>query len=245
MASPSVAEHLVEHYGLVGKRCLVTGGSMGIGGAIVEEYAALGARNAEKLEELVSSCKAKGWDVSGVVADVSTSQDVLVNNVGTNIRKAPEEYSREDFQKLIAVNLESAFSLSQMALGPLRAAGGGAIILISSVAGGPTAMFSGAIYAMTKAAMNQLVKNLACDWAKYGIRTVAVAPWYTETPLVGGLLENKELVSNIIARTPMKRIAQPVEIARVAAFAASPAAGYLTGQTIRVDGGYSAMGLYF
>ena len=68
---------------------------------------------------------------------------------------------------------------------------------------------------------------------------------YTETPLVGGLLENKELVSNIIARTPMKRIAQPVEIARVAAFAASPAAGYLTGQTIRVDGGYSAMGLYF
>lgn len=210
------------------------------------------ARNAEKLEELVSSCKAKGWDVSGVVADVSTPQgrtalfdqvtahfggelgvaevdrecvcvreqrcclklmcgstcncacpvsgeprrqrgpfsstlcsDVLVNNVGTNIRKAPEEYSREDFQKLIAVNLESAFSLSQMALGPLRAAGGGAIILISSVAGGPTAMFSGAIYAMTKAAMNQLVKNLACDWAKYGIRTVAVAPWCEHAGSVG------------------------------------------------------------
>ena len=111
--------------------------------------------------------------------------DVLVNNVGTNIRKAPEEYSREDFQKLIAVNLESAFSLSQMALGPLRAAGGGAIILISSVAGGPTAMFSGAIYAMTKAAMNQLVKNLACDWAKYGIRTVAVAPWCEHAGSVG------------------------------------------------------------
>ena len=108
-----------------------------------------------------------------------------MNNVGTNIRKAPEEYSREDFQKLIAVNLESAFSLSQMALGPLRAAGGGAIILISSVAGGPTAMFSGAIYAMTKAAMNQLVKNLACDWAKYGIRTVAVAPWCEHAGSVG------------------------------------------------------------
>ena len=111
--------------------------------------------------------------------------DVLVNNVGTNIRKAPEAYSQEDFHKLIAVNLESAFSLSQMALGPLRAAGGGAIILISSVAGGPTAMFSGAIYAMTKAAMNQLVKNLACDWAKYGIRTVAVAPWCENAGSVG------------------------------------------------------------
>lgn len=102
---------------------------------------------------------------------------MLVNNVGTNIRKKAEEYTHDDFQKLITINLESAFHSNQLAFPLLKAAGGGSIILISSVAGGPTAMWSGVIYGMTKASMNQLVKNLACDWAKYGIRTVAVAPW--------------------------------------------------------------------
>ncbi|KAL6779519.1 hypothetical protein ACKKBG_A12620 [Auxenochlorella protothecoides x Auxenochlorella symbiontica] len=145
---------------------------------------------------------------------------------------------------MIAVNLESAFALSQAVHPFMKAAGGGVIIMISSVAGGPVAMKSGAVYGLTKASLNQIVMNFACEWASDGIRAISVAPWYTDTPLVENLLGDKELLQQILSRTPLGRVAQPEEVARVVAFAASPAASYITGQTLRVDGGYSAMGLY-
>lgn len=114
----------------------------------------------------------------------------------------------------------------------------------SSVAGGPTAMFSGSLYAMTKASMNQLTKNLACEWAKDGIRVVSVAPWYTDTELANQVLQNNGYLDAVLARTPMKRIAKCSEVARVMAFLTSPAAAFMTGLTVPIDGGYSIMGLF-
>ena len=91
---------------------------------------------------------------------------------------------------------------------------------------------------MTKAALHQLTKNLAIEWARDNIRVNAVSPWYTRTPLVQGLMENKEYFKEVIDNTPLGRIAEPEEVARVVAFLCMPASSYITGQNIVVDGGF-------
>jgi Tropinone reductase 1 len=106
-----------------------------------------------------------------------------VNNVGSNVRKPTLEYTEDDFQFVFNTNLQSAFVLSQMAHPLLKASSAGVVLFNSSVAGGPISMRSGVLYAMTKAAMNQLARNLSVEWAKDGIRVNAVCPWYTATDL--------------------------------------------------------------
>eukprot|EP00466_Bigelowiella_natans_P014469 jgi/Bigna1/57081/fgenesh1_pm.3_\ len=240
-------------------RCaIVTGGTKGIGKAVVEELGALGAsivtcaRSADSLKELEIEMRAKNVDVVGIPADVSTfegpSLDLLVNNVGTNIRKPTVEYSEAEFHQIMQTNWESAFHLSQLAQPSLLKSASSnrnaSIVFISSVAGGPTAMFSGSVYSATKAAMNQFTKNLACEWGRDGIRVNCIAPWYTKTPLANQVLKDKVFEQNVIARTPMGRVGEPEEVANAVAFLALPAASYITGQTLAVDGGYSVLGFY-
>ena len=112
---------------------------------------------------------------------------LLVNNVGTNIRKPTTAYTPAEYQYLLATNLESAFGLCQGAYPLLRAAGGASIINVSSVAG-LAHVRTGAIYGMSKAALIQLSRNLAVEWAPDGIRVNAVAPWYISTPLAAPVL---------------------------------------------------------
>jgi Tropinone reductase 1 len=196
---------------------LVTGGTRGIGRAVVEELAALGAavhtcsRNDGELRALLAEWdaaaakhRARGT-VTGSVRDVSVRDererlvrddvagrfggrlDILVNNVGTNFGKPTTEYTADDYAFLMATNLESAYHLCQLAHPLLRTSGsGGSVVLVSSVCG-VVAVGTGSVYAMAKGAMNQLAKNLACEWAKDGIRANAVAPWYIRTPLVHGV----------------------------------------------------------
>lgn len=170
--------------------------------------------------------------------------DALINNVGTNIRKPTLTYTEEDYDTIMSTNLESSYVLCQLFHPLLKAGGRSCIVFNSSVAGGPTSMKSGTLYAMTKAALNQLTKNLACEWARDGIRVNAVAPWYTHTPLTEKLLQDPQVMADVVARTPMRRVGEASEVAAPMAFLCSEAAGFLTGQILAVDGGYSVMGFW-
>ncbi|CAL5430141.1 unnamed protein product [Camellia sinensis] len=167
--------------------------------------------------------------------------NILINNVGTNIRKPTIEYTTEEYSMLMATNLESAFHLCQLAYPLLKASGVGSIVFISSVAG-LVHTGSGSVYGASKGAMNQLTKNLACEWAKDNIRCNCVAPWHIRTSLVEHLLENKEFLDKIMSQTPLRRPGEPKEVSSLVAFLFMPASSYITGQIISVEGGMTVHG---
>jgi len=251
------------HWTLEGKTALVTGGTRGIGRAIAEELASLGAavmvvaRNREGVDDFEAR-RGAGPERSGAVADLSTAEgrravvdqvrarwsrvDVLVNNVGTNIRKATLDYPEAEYEQLLATNLTSAFELTRLTHPLLRKAGKASVVNVGSVAGS-RAVMTGAIYAMTKAALDQLTRYLAVEWGPEGIRVNSVLPWYTRTPLAAPVLEDPARLERILARTPLRRIAEPEEVARAVAFLAMGASSFVTGASLPVDGGFLALGL--
>jgi Tropinone reductase 1 len=251
-----------SRWNLSGKKALITGATKGIGKAIAEEFLRLGAelfivaRNEKEMDLCLASWKQKGWKAQGVAADVSLKTgrqhvftaiekqwnglDVLVNNVGTNIRKKVLEYSDDEYEKLMTTNMTSAFEMCRRAHPFLKKSNTASIVNIASVAG-LTALRTGAIYAMSKAALIQLTRNLALEWAP-DVRINAVAPWYIRTPMAEVVLKNPEYLSSVLSRTPMQRIGEPEEVAAVVAFLCMPASSYVTGECIAVDGGFSNYG---
>ncbi|WP_026464780.1 SDR family oxidoreductase [Adhaeribacter aquaticus] len=256
--------NFANRWSLAGKKALVTGGTKGIGKAIAEELLSLGAevfivaRNADEVQNLVNTWKEQNLPIFGIAGDMSQESDrqnilkeittswgaldILVNNVGTNIRKKTMEYSEEEYDFLMETNLKSTYQLCQLAYPLLKNSSQGRIINISSVAG-LKHVRSGSIYGMSKAAMVQLTKYLAVEWASDNILVNGIAPWYIQTPLAEPVLKNESFLNEVLSRTPLKRIGQPEEVAAATAFLCLPAASFITGQTLAIDGGFTVLGL--
>ncbi|KAA2239271.1 SDR family oxidoreductase [Chitinophaga agrisoli] len=249
----------MANWHLKNKKAVVTGGSKGIGKAIVQELLELGASvlfTARQEPELAAAREAfsgKGFTAFTLAGDVNDpahrhhivewvqqhwggALDILVNNAGINVRKPSADYSEAEYRKVLDIDLVAPFELCRLLYGPLRQSGHGAIINISSVAGSLDAQ-TGAPYGMAKAGLLQLTRSLASEWAASGIRVNSVSPWFTETPLTAGLLANQEKLAVITGRTPMRRIARDEEVAAAVAFLAMDKASFITGQNLSVDGG--------
>jgi Tropinone reductase 1 len=252
----------MQPWRLDGRRALVIGGSRGIGRAVVEELSGLGASVLAVSRTPIDPewrARALAWTagVRELRADVTTAGgrqtvldawpadwpflDILVDSVGINIRKPVAEYSTEEYARLVTTNQTSVFELLRLLHPRLRGSGRASVVLVGSV-GGQVSVGSGAIYAMTKAALEQLTRYLAVEWAPERIRVNLVAPWYTRTELVEPVLSDKQAYARILERTPLGRIAEPEEVARAVAFLCLPASSYVTGQVLNVDGGFSAYG---
>jgi len=248
---------------LDGKNALITGATKGIGLAAAQVFAELGAdvsicaRNPEALKEAVLSFQDRGLKLTAVQADISRQEGrqtlfkeisgryddlhILLSNAGMNIRKKTLEYSQDEIDTVLNTNLTAAYELSRLFHPLMMKRPGASIIYMVSVAG-LTHLRTGTPYAMSKAALIQLTRNLACEWAPDGIRVNAVAPWYIETPMVKELLKDQAYRENILDRTPMKRVGRAEEAANAAAFLAMDEASYITGQCLAVDGGFSVYG---
>lgn len=252
-------------FSLAGRRALVSGATRGIGRAIAAQFLELGAdvfviaRDEPRLAASLDAWR-KAYPerrIEGFAGDVSVDAqrrgavaelertlgglDLLVNNVGTNIRKRAEEYATDEYRHVMETNLISAFEMCRLTFPLLAAASASAVVNVVSVAG-MTHVRTGAPYGMTKAALIQLTRNLAAEWARAGIRVNAVAPWYIKTPLAQPVLDNDAYRNAVIDRTPLGRIGEPEEVASVVAFLCMSASSYVTGQCIAVDGGFTIYG---
>jgi NAD(P)-dependent dehydrogenase (short-subunit alcohol dehydrogenase family) len=239
-----------------GARVLVTGGSNGIGAGIAAAYREAGA------EVTITGTRATagdyGGDLSGyrylqlelsddariqAVADALPELDILVNNAGANF--AAEDESRpEIFEKAVQVNLFAAYRLAHACRAKLarsRLDGGGSLVGLASMSSffGIPAVTG---YGAAKAGIVELTKTLAVAWADDGIRVNAVAPGFVRSNMMRYFEATPAMLDPALARTPLKRMGEPVEIAGPVLFLTSGAARFITGQTLAVDGGYSVVG---
>lgn len=254
-------------WNLKGKNVVITGASKGIGAAAVHEALSLGARviavaRGEKammvLAEELSS-KQNFELFTPVLADITTEEGRqkiadavdrhfsgylhgLVNNAGTNIRKKLNEYQDEEWQSIWKLNQTASFELCRLMEKYLIASAPASMVNVASVAAFMDVR-SGTPYAMSKAAMLQMTRSLASEWASLGIRVNSVSPWYTKTPLVAPILEDHNRYQKIIERTPLGRFAEPREVAAAICFLLMEASSYITGQNIITDGGMSIQAL--
>ncbi|KAH9605727.1 hypothetical protein KSS87_019440 [Heliosperma pusillum] len=257
-----------KRWSLDGFTALVTGGTKGIGHAIVEELVGLGARvhtcarNETELQACLSDWKSRGLPITGSVCDVSSRPqreklieevtsvfqgklNILVNNAGGVSNGQPTATCTEEhFSHIMALNFESAYHLSQLSYPLLKTSNTATIIFISALAS-QLACDIGSVYGPAKGALNQLAKNLACEWAKDNIRVNVVAPGAISTPLTQDLFkEENGIFKSFKARIPLGRAGEANEISSVVGFLCMPAASYVTGQTIFVDGGVSVNGFF-
>jgi len=243
---------------LKGKVALVTGASRGIGRAIALEMAKAGAdvvlasRKAPDLEKVADEIKALKVKALPVAAHIGRTEDItnlvakareefgridiLVNNAATNpTMEQAIDIGERAWDSIMNLNLKGLFFLSQAVARVMKEHGGGVIINVSSIAGVTPDILP--VYSISKAGVNMATKVMAQQWAVYGIRVNTLSPGQTRTQFSQALWGNPDIYKVIMDRTPLKRIAEPEDLAQAAVFLASDKSGFITGQNLIVDGG--------
>lgn len=252
---------MASPFDLTGKRALVTGSSRGLGFAMARALAdagaaiVLNARDEVSLGAAAQDLAAKGASVKAVAFDVTSRDsigdgigyiedelgpiDILINNAGMQFRSSLEVFPPERFDQLIETNLTSVFNVSQPVAQRMIARGAGKIINICSLMSGVSRP-SIAPYAATKAAVANLTRGMAVDWAPHGLNVNGIAPGYFATELNQALTSDEKFNAWIETRTPMGRWGEPHELGGAAVFLASEASSFVNGHILYVDGAFSA-----
>ncbi len=252
---------MASSFDLKGRVAIVTGGNGGIGLGMARGLAQAGARvmiagrNESKNARALENLRVLGAEVAAQAGDVTEPGDcqrlirstvdqfgrldILVNNAGINIRKAPQDYSLEEWRRILDTNLTSAFLCSQVAYPAFKKAGAGKVINIGSMTSIFGASFA-APYSATKGGIVQMSRAFATAWAKDNIQVNAVLPGWIDTDLTKqSRVEVEGLHDRVIARTPAGRWGVPEDFAGIAVFLSSAASDFITGAAIPVDGGFS------
>lgn len=249
---------------LDGKRALVFGGTSGLGKAIALGLAEAGAdvvpvsRRVEEVQKTAGEIRALGRSALELTADVTRRDDIqrvidrmraemgridiLVNSAGTTKRAPSLELSDEDWNHILAVNLNGTWYACQMVGRVMKEQMYGRIINIASI-GAVLSLHEATAYCASKGAVAMLTRNLGAEWVKYNITVNAIAPGVFETPLNRNLIHEPLRKASIMAHTPMKRFGNLEEIKGAAIYLASDSASFVTGEIICVDGGFIAQGI--
>jgi len=249
-------------FDLTGRTALVTGSSRGLGRAMAEGLARAGASviingtRADSVQAAVAEMRAAGYQAEGAVFDVTdeaaivrtfadldargVAVDILVNNAGIQLRKPMVDLSTAEWQRVMDTNLTSAFVIGREAGRRMVARKFGKIINIGSLTS-DLARATVAPYTVSKGGIKMLTRAMAAEWAEHGVQANAIGPGYMVTDMNQALIDNPAFDAWVKGRAPAKRWGLPEELAGVAVFLASPAANYINGQILYVDGGFSAV----
>jgi gluconate 5-dehydrogenase len=251
-------------YNIRGQTAVVTGASSGLGVSFAEALAECGAnvvlaaRRFERLERLALELTKK-YNVKAlpVKADVSQESDVsamvkaavdkfgsleiLVSNAGIASLSPSVDMSLEEWRKVIDVNLTGVFLCARTAAREMMRRNYGKIVNIASIYGAVGDVFHAAPYYASKGAVINLTRAFAIEWAQYKINVNAIAPGFFPSEMTEQVFKDKEALKHILSRTPLGRTGEPSDLKAVLLYLASPASNYVTGQTIFVDGGWTAL----
>jgi NAD(P)-dependent dehydrogenase (short-subunit alcohol dehydrogenase family) len=245
-----------QSWDLSGKVAVVTGAARGIGLEAVKVLEARGARVVASdvnpgvadlgSEDIATYC----GDVSEEKTAIGTialaterfgSIDILVNNAGRTMNKALIDMSVSDWDAIMAINARGNFLHSREAVRAMADRGGGVIVSVASIVSS-VGMRDTSVYAASKGAIAQLTKVIAVEYGDRGIRANAVAPGVVETDILDGIVDDsRATLSGYGGSHPIGRVAQPIDIAEIIAFLASPASSFMTGALVMADGGYTAL----
>lgn len=249
-------------FSLDGKRALIAGASRGIGLAIAQGVARAGAhtilaaRSIEALEKNVAALRAEGLQAEAIQLDITSSEsiraalhaagdiDILHGVSGTNVRKPFQAYTLEEYELIMRTNLHGTAELTRLVGGKMIARGhGGKIVLIGSLMsllGLPYLT----VYAMTKSAIAGLTRTLAAEWGRYNIQVNCIAPGFIVTDLNRDVWQQQVMLDWLKGLQANPKPGQPEDIAPLAVLLSAPGSGYITGQIIAVDGGYTTTAVW-